>query len=87
MTALLIIALVWVGSAALVVPYLLHVSKVDVEQATSQSLTSDLPSAEKCAGSPRADPSILPAVDGQALAQIAGSTAQGTDHAKMRVAA
>jgi hypothetical protein len=36
-TALIIIALVWAVSAALVVPYLLYVASVEVEQASSQS--------------------------------------------------
>jgi hypothetical protein len=86
-TVLLIILLVWVGSAALVVPYLLHVSKLEVEQTTSQSPTLDLPPPDKCADSSTDDPRTLPAVDERAMPQIAGSTAQGADQAKMRAAA
>jgi hypothetical protein len=41
MTALLIMCGLWVGSAALVIPYLLHVAKIQVEHAAARGTHPD----------------------------------------------
>jgi hypothetical protein len=55
MIALWIIALVWLGSAVLVVPYLLHVAKIEAEQAMSQQPKSNLSLPSEYTGSFVAD--------------------------------
>jgi hypothetical protein len=87
-TALLIIALVWVGSAVLVVPYLLNVAGAEVQQATAKSPQPNAKLPGEYAGKPFSDAASLLIVErATVLPQIADSRTQATDGAKHLVEA
>jgi hypothetical protein len=59
MTALLFVALGWVGSSVLIVLYLLRVAKVEVEQASSKSPKVDHAWPGEDTGRPTHDTGLL----------------------------